>query len=138
MPVIRADEARKTSTPNGVMTTLASPSQGGAGQAMWRVDMPAGSVGPLHVFDTEQIWTLLSGGCAVDLGGEKTTAASGDTIVLPADVARQIFADTSDGFAAIVTAPAGSRAYNPGGVTAADACDIAPKDAERIVPPWIA
>ncbi|WP_433345482.1 cupin domain-containing protein [Microtetraspora malaysiensis] len=138
MPVIRSCDARRTTTPNGVMTTLASPSQGGTSQAMWRVDMPAGGAGPLHVFDSEQIWTLLSGGCTVDLDGEKATAASGDTIVLPADRPRQIFADASDGFTAIVTGPAGSRAYNPGGVTAADACDIAPKDAERIVPPWVA
>lgn len=138
MPVIRSGDARRTTTPNGVMTTLASPTQGGAERAIWRVDMPAGTEGPLHAFDTEQIWTLLTGGCTLEIDGERLHVAPGDTMVLPADVTRQIFADPHDGFAAVVTAPAGSQVYNPGGVSAADACDLAPKGTDRIVPPWVA
>ena len=42
MPVIRHADSRRTETPTAVMTTLASPSQGGAGQAVWRVDMRPG------------------------------------------------------------------------------------------------
>ena len=67
MPVIRHADSRRTETPNAVMTTLASPSQGGAGQAVWRVDMRPGQAGPRHVIDTEQVWTVLAG-CAAPQG----------------------------------------------------------------------
>jgi quercetin dioxygenase-like cupin family protein len=136
MSVIRATEARRSATPNAVMTTFASPSLGGAGQVLWRVDMEPGREGPLHAFETEQVWTLLEGGATVDLGGEKIDLTAGDTVVMPADLPRQVFADARDGFTAIVTAPPGGRAYNPGGVSPEGACELAPKDAERITPPW--
>ena len=54
--LVRAAQARRTETPNALMTTLASPSQGPtAGLSMWLVEMRAGQQGPAHVFDTEQI-----------------------------------------------------------------------------------
>ena len=37
----------------------------------------------------------------------------------------------------ILLAPAGSEVYNPGGESAPDACDLAPKGTDRIVPPWV-
>ena len=124
MPYISHAETRRTETPNAVMTTLASPTQGGAGQAVWRVDMRAGAAGPPHAFDTEQVWTVLEGGATIELGGETVALAPGDTVVLPADVPRQVFADAGKGFAAIVAAPAGGCASTP--------------DGTRVVPAWIA
>ena len=123
MPYISQAETRRTETPNAVMTTLASPTLGGAGQAVWRVDMRAGAAGPPHAFDTEQIWTLLDGGATIELGGETIAMATGDTVVLPADVPRRVVADPAKGFAAIVTAPAGGCASTP--------------DGARVVPAWI-
>ncbi|MFI0449804.1 cupin domain-containing protein [Actinomadura sp. 6N118] len=135
MTLILAKDRRRTETPNGVMTTLASPTQGGAGTVMWRVDMLPGREGPLHAFDTEQVWTFVEGGATVQLGDEKLTATVGDSLVMPADVIRQVFTD--HGFAAVVVAPAGGQAYNPDGKGAEDACDLAPKADERLVPPWV-
>ncbi|WP_432932712.1 cupin domain-containing protein [Microbispora sp. CA-135349] len=137
MPVIRSADSRRSTTPNGVMTTLASPTQGGATQAVWRVDMPAGNSGPYHACDGEQVWTFLSGGATVELGDETFAAATGDTVVLPANVGRQVHAGTQSGFSAIVVAPAGCEVYNPGGVSAPDACDLAPRGSDRLVPPWV-
>ncbi|MET7327352.1 cupin [Nonomuraea sp. NPDC005650] len=137
MSVVMAADSRKTETPNGVMTTLASPTQGGAGQAVWRVDAKPGMVGPVHAFDVELVWTWLDGSAVVELGGERVEVGPGDTMVLPADVSRQMFADPERGFVSIVAAPAGARAYNPSGVSEPDACDLAPKDTERIVPLWV-
>jgi quercetin dioxygenase-like cupin family protein len=125
MPVIPAAERRRTETPNAVMTTLASPTQGGAGQAVWRVDMEAGQAGPPHAFDVEQVWTVLDGGATVELDGEAMPVAPGDTVVLPAGAPRRIVADPDAGLAALVAAPAGARA------TLADGTD-------RGVPEWIA
>ncbi|MEV7802331.1 cupin domain-containing protein [Microbispora sp. NPDC088329] len=137
MPVIRSADSRRSTTPNGVMTTLASPTQGGATQAVWRVDMPAGNSGPYHACDGEQVWTFLSGEATVELGDETFAAATGDTVVLPANVGRQVHAGTQSGFSAIVVAPAGCEVYNPGGVSAPDACDLAPRGSDRLVPPWV-
>ncbi|WP_433435730.1 cupin domain-containing protein [Nonomuraea sp. CA-141351] len=137
MSVVMSADTRKTETPNGVMTTLASPTQGGAGQAVWRVDAKPGMVGPVHAFDAELVWTWLDGAAVVELGGERVEVGAGDTMVLPANVSRQMFADPVRGFVSIVVAPPGAEAYNPDGVSEPDACDLAPKGTERTIPPWV-
>jgi quercetin dioxygenase-like cupin family protein len=136
MSVVLSAEARTIRTPNGLMTTLASPTQGAAGQAVWRVDADPGMVGPVHAFDAELVWTWLEGTAVVELDGERHDVGPGDTMVLPADVSRQMFAGPVDGFVAIVVAPPGAEVYNPDGVSAPDACDLAPRGTDRTVPPW--
>ncbi|MFI7003235.1 cupin domain-containing protein [Nocardia sp. NPDC050175] len=123
MTVIQHTETRRTETPGGVMTTLASPTQGGSSLALWRVEVPADTSGPVHFIDTEQIWTIVAGRATIDLDGVKLTAAEGDTVILPADVLRQV--STGEGFTAIVTAQASAKAGVPGNDT-------------MVVPPWIA
>ena len=125
MPVIRTTGSRRTETPNAVMTTLASPTLGGAEQSLWRVDMHPGTAGPLHIFDAEQIWSVVAGGATVELDGETFGVEPGDTVIMPPAVPRQVTAHPQAGFAAVVTASGGARA------TLADGTD---KD----VPPWIA
>ena len=136
MPVIRRAETRRTETPNAVMTTLASPAQGGAGQAVWRVDMRPGQAGPLHAIDTEQVWTVLEGGAAVELDGQVLTVGPGDTLILPADAPRRVSADPAAGFAAIAVAPAGTRAYTLDGTRVAPGCAV--PDGDKLVPAWVA
>ena len=125
MPVIRRAETRRTETPNAVMTTLASPIQGGAGQA-----------GPLHAIDTEQVWTVLDGGATVELDGQALTLGPGDTIILPADAPRRVSADPEAGLAAIAVAPAGTRAYTLDGTRVAPGCAV--PDGDKLVPAWVA
>jgi len=136
MPVIRRAEARRTETPNAVMTTLASPTQGGAGQAVWRVDMRPGQAGPLHAIDTEQVWTVLHGGATVELDGTALTVGPGDTLILPADAPRRVNADPEAGFAAIAVAPAGTRAYTLDDTRVAPGCAV--PDGDKLVPAWVA
>jgi len=138
MTVIRRAESRRTETPNAVMTTLASPSLGGAGHAVWRVDMNPGQTGPLHAWDTEQVWTILEGAAAVELAGETLAVGPGDTLIIPADAPRQVTADSAGGFAAIVVAPAGTRAYTPDSEVAAAAVarGCAVPDGEKLAPAW--
>jgi quercetin dioxygenase-like cupin family protein len=135
MPVIRHADSRRTQTPNAVMTTLASPSQGGAAHAVWRVDMRPGQAGPLHAIDTEQVWTVLAGGAAVELGGQVLAVEPGDTLVLPADVPRRLTADPAAGFAAIAVAPAGTRAYRLDDGTVAPGSAAA--EGAKLVPAWV-
>jgi len=135
MPVIRRAESRQTQTPAAVMTTLASPMQGGAGQALWRVDMEPGRAGPLHAIDTEQVWTVLDGQAGVELGGEEFRVGAGDTLVMPADVPRRVSTSPETGFAAIVAAPAGTRAYPLDGTRVSPHCAV--PDGDKLVPAWV-
>ena len=136
MQVIRSKESRQTETANAVMTTLASPTQGHAAQALWRVEMVPGQAGPLHGIDAEQVWTVLDGGASIEAGAETATLRPGDTIVLPAGIARRITADRETGLAAIVAAPATMRAYVLSGDVAGPHAPVA--DADKVLPAWIA
>ncbi|WP_433473501.1 cupin domain-containing protein [Spirillospora sp. CA-142024] len=136
MTLIRDTESRRTETPNGVMTTFATPTQGGTeGIAVWRVDFAPGKTGPLHAFDTEQVWTFLDGAVTIDLDGRTLEAGPGDTVVLPADAPRQMTTGGT-GFSAVVAAHAGCLAYDPEAVVDPGKCAIAPQGEERLVPPW--
>ncbi|MEV0586890.1 cupin domain-containing protein [Nonomuraea sp. NPDC050310] len=108
--LVREQETRRSETATGVMTTLASPTQGGSELSLWRVEVPAGASGPLHEISTEQIWTFLAGGATVQLGEQALTVTAGDTVVLPAGVTRRLTADEEAGFTAICTAPGTARA----------------------------
>ncbi len=136
MHVIRSTETRRTETPNAVMTTLASPTQGNSGQAVWRVEMTPGQSGPLHGIDAEQVWTVLDGGASVEAGADTATLGPGDTIVLPADVAAPDNGAPGRGLVALVAAPASMRAYVLSGPVPGRTPAVA--DADKVVPGWVA
>ena len=93
--VIRANERRHSETPAGVMTTHASPTLGvTAGLSMWEVEMTEGASGPLHVFDSEQIWTVLEGELSVVIAGQAEILGPGDTVVIREGLERQVAART--------------------------------------------
>ncbi|MFI6298426.1 cupin domain-containing protein [Nonomuraea sp. NPDC050790] len=125
MTLVRNADARVTETPGGVMTTLASPTQGGASRSLWRVEVKPGGQGPVHDFDVEQVWTWIAGSATVSLGEETFTVGAGDTVVMPARTLRHIVADEAEGYTAVVTAPGDARA------TGADGQDFG-------TPAWIA
>ena len=124
MTVVRHADARRTETPNAVMTTYASPTQGRSTQALWRVEMAPGARGPVHAMDSEQVWTVLDGAATVDLEGERYDVGPGDTVVLPPARTRRITADPDQGLTAIVAGTGAAVASGP--------------DRDPVVPPWIA
>src|ERR1700742_4536777 len=92
---IRAADQRVVTTPNASMTTLASPTQGPSGDlAMWRVEMNAGQRGPMHSFDSEQLWATQTGTVVINLDGRRLRLGAGDALALPANAQRQISAET--------------------------------------------
>lgn len=122
---VRAGDNRRTETPNATMTTLASPTLGPtAGLSMWQVEMAAGARGPRHVFDSEQLWTVLEGELSVAVENQSCDLSARDTIVLPAGVERQIFARTA--VRLLVCGRGDAVAQVPG------------EDTSRGTPPWIA
>lgn len=122
--LVRAAQARRTETPNAMMTTLASPSQGPTGElSMWRVEMRVGQQGPRHVFDAEQIWHLVEGEAEVAVDARQVVLGPGDTVVLPAGAERQVSARTDVQFVVCGRGNAVVRA--------------AEEEAPRGTPPWI-
>jgi quercetin dioxygenase-like cupin family protein len=134
--VIRAAESRRTQVPSGLVTTLASPAQGGTGLAVWRMDVTPGAAGPVHAYDTEQVWTVIGGAATVELDGGPVTVAPGDTLVIPAGATRQMIADPQAGVSAISITPAGTRAYSPAGPIQVDPHCALP-EGDKLVPAWV-
>lgn len=122
---VRAAERRRTETPNATMTTLASPTLGPtAGLSLWQVEMEGGASGPLHVFDREQLWTVLDGELTITVAGTPADLAEGDTIVIPAGVERQVHARI----------PARALVCGAGDAVVA----VPGEELSRGTPPWIA
>jgi quercetin dioxygenase-like cupin family protein len=114
MTLVRDADTRTTETPNGVMTTLASPSVGGAERSLWRVEALPGAEGPQHVFDVEQIWTWLDGDATVELGDAALAVTRGDTVIMPAGVLRRVLAGDG-GYTVVVTASPEAKAFGADG-----------------------
>jgi quercetin dioxygenase-like cupin family protein len=134
--VIRAAGSRRTRVPSGLITTLASPAQGGSGLAVWRMDITPGAAGPVHAYDTEQVWTVIAGRATVELDGGPVAVAAGDTLVIPAGTARQMIADPQTGVCAISVTPAGPHAYSPAGPIQVDPHCATPAD-DKLTPAWV-
>ena len=56
--------------------------------------MTESASGPLHVFDSEQIWTVLDGKLSVVIAGQTEILDCGDTVVIPEGLERQVTART--------------------------------------------
>jgi quercetin dioxygenase-like cupin family protein len=107
------------------MTTFASPTLGPTdGLSLWQVEMEAGAAGPPHVFDSEQLWTVLAGELTITVDATPTELAAGDTVVIPAGVERQVNARTA---ARLIVCGAGDAIVSVPG-----------EEAPRGTPPWIA
>lgn len=115
LTIVLAADGRRVETPNAVMTTLASPTVGGAAHAVWRVSMRPGQAGPHHRCDQEQVWTVLGGRATVQVAGGERNVGPGDTIVLPPEVVRRVVAGPAEGLEAIVVAGPGARVTEPDG-----------------------
>lgn len=124
MRIITSAERRTVTTPNGTMTTLASPTLCGASSSMWWVRMAPGAAGPVHAFANEVVWAITDGHAEVTCGDDSQVLAAGDTVVLPGGVMRQFVAGPQ-GFSAVASTVA------PGTVQRADT-------GESAVPPWVA
>ena len=86
--------------------------------------MTQGASGPLHVFDSEQIWTVLEGEVSVRIAGDTESLGRGDSVVIPPELERQIEANTNARL--IVCGHANAIARVPG------------EPAPRGTPAWIA
>ncbi|MER5637867.1 VOC family protein [Kitasatospora sp. NPDC002227] len=111
--VIDADPAHVTVSPNARMTGLAAPSRGSAELSTWTAEMAAGQAGPEHVVSREQVWTVTAGSLQLHWGGRSETVTAGQTMVIPAGLARKITAP--EDFRAHIAMRVDGMASAPGG-----------------------
>ena len=92
-------EARVLETPAAVMRTYASPTTPApADVAVWRTEMTAGTSGPPHAVDVDQVVVVVEGSLVVETDGSRTVVPAGDSITLPASAERRLTAgDTGVG-----------------------------------------
>lgn len=94
--IVRAEETRRTETPNATMTTLSSPSVSGASDtSLWIVEMEAGATGPVYAMENEQHWHVIDGTLQCEIDGTTHVLQPGDTLRIDGGIARQFCAITS-------------------------------------------
>jgi quercetin dioxygenase-like cupin family protein len=121
---VASTDVRHAGTASTSARTLASPTVGGSTlMSLWRVRMSAGSAGPRHVVDSEQIWTLLSGEASVRSEADEFIVDAGDTVIMPAGAVRTVVAVSDCEF--LVCGSPSALATIPG------------TDAEPVSPPWV-
>ena len=121
--IVRSQDARRSETPNAVMTTLASPTVSGAvDTSLWLVEMKAGASGPIHAMDSDQHWHVLRGSLQCEIDGVNNDLQAGDTITITAETTRQFRAVTD--VVMVVTGKSNAAASTEPGVA-------------PVVPPWI-
>lgn len=87
MPVVQAPTAPTHTLGDTDFTSLATPSHGGTDDnSIWRVTMASGTTPTPHSLTREEIFVVLRGTAEVTIGGNRSRAQAGDTIVVPKEV----------------------------------------------------
>ena len=114
-PHLPVADARVVATPAATMRTYASPTTAvPAPFAVWRTEMAAGTAGPLHVVDVDQVVVVVSGQLHAAVDGREMVVPAGDSALLPAGVERRLAAGP-EGLVTGDRVPAGRDGADRGG-----------------------
>ncbi len=122
MAVIPAPTAPTHVLGSARFTSLATPSRGSEETSVWSVEIAPEDPGVLHRITREEVFVVLSGTAEVTLGGERSVAAPGDAIVVPADTPFRLAAAGHEPLRALCVLPVGGQARHG--------------DGEAFTPPW--
>ena len=123
MALIRSSDAPVFDAGGTTVTAYAAPSRGASELSLWRLELAAGSVSPLHQMDREEVFLGLEGRVVAVVDGAEQTIGAGDCLVLPAGTPFSFRVGDDGPFVAVACLPAGSVATMiPDGTT--------------LVPPW--
>jgi mannose-6-phosphate isomerase-like protein (cupin superfamily) len=104
-------------------TSLATPSRGSSREtAVWRVEFAPRTPATPHSLTREEVFVVLDGEAAVDIGGTRACAHAGDAIVVPADVEFALANEGETPLRLLCCLPVGGQGRLPGG--------------EPFTPPW--
>lgn len=110
MPVLIAPSAPTHDLGDTTFTSLATPSRGSRDISVWSVTIAPDTPAVPHTLTREEVFVVLAGTASVRLGGQGSTAAIGDAIVVPAEVPFEL-ANESDGMLRLLCCmPVGGQA----------------------------
>jgi quercetin dioxygenase-like cupin family protein len=110
MPVLPAPSTHSHALEHARFTSLATPSLGASEVSVWRVELAPGSAGVTHQLTRGEVFVVLSGRAAVQLGDAETEAGVGDTIVVPPDTDFALGAAGPEPLVALCVLPPGGKA----------------------------
>jgi quercetin dioxygenase-like cupin family protein len=122
MPVLPAPPSHTHAMGETRFTSLATPTLGPSEVSVWRVEIAPGPTGVPHQLTRGEVFVVLSGRASVLMGGSRSEAGAGDTIVVPPDTDFALGAAGDEPMAALCVLPAGGQARMP--------------DGEPFTPPW--
>jgi mannose-6-phosphate isomerase-like protein (cupin superfamily) len=114
MSVVPAPVAPTHELPGARFTALVSPTRGSTDTSVWLVEIDPGVPPRPHELTREEIFVVLSGSAAVQIGECRQTARSGDAIVVPAGVPFALAPDGDQPLRALCCLPVGGQARLPG------------------------
>jgi mannose-6-phosphate isomerase-like protein (cupin superfamily) len=122
MPVLAAPITHTHELPGARFTSLATPSRGSTDVSIWHVEIAPGTMPVPHELTRTEVFVVLSGAAAVRIGEERSTAGTGDVIIVPADTPFELRNDSDMSFRALCCLPVGGQGRLAGG--------------KEFTPPW--
>lgn len=114
MTIFRTEQNEVHSLHGNHIAGVATPTSGARQVEMWRGRMDAQSASPPHRHDTEEVVLFLKGNGRATIADREVRFQAGDTVMLPAGVLHQLFADTECEF--VTAMPLGGTVQLPDGV----------------------
>jgi mannose-6-phosphate isomerase-like protein (cupin superfamily) len=115
MSVVRAPAGATHTLGSTRFTSLATPSRGSLETAVWRVEIAPRTPATVHSLTREEVFVVLDGEAAVEIGGVAERATSGDAIVVPADVEFALANERDVPLRLLCCLPVGGQGRMPGG-----------------------
>jgi mannose-6-phosphate isomerase-like protein (cupin superfamily) len=111
MSVVHAPAAPTHALGGTTFTSLATPSRGGTDDtSLWRVSIAPGTPPTPHSLTREEVFVVLSGSADVIIADARSTARTGDAIVVPPDVRFQLANATDQPLELLCCLPVGGQA----------------------------
>lgn len=114
MPVIAGSDRSTYELGGATFTSLATPSRGTVESSVWQVELAPGTPGVPHEVTREELFVILGGRAAVLLGGRRSEATVGDTVVVPPDTPFALANEGDEPVHALVCFPVGGQARADG------------------------
>jgi len=98
MSVLRREQNQIHSLQGNHIAGVATRASGAQQIEMWHGRMDAGAATPPHSHDAEEVVLFVTGTGRATVGGREVRYGPGDTLIMPASVVHQIFAESDSEF----------------------------------------
>lgn len=115
MKVIRRSTAQQFTTPNAIVTPIATRRTGSEQLSVIHQKMESGQSNPKHTQTTEEVMVMLSGYVDLVVGDQEVSLAAGDAIIVPACVPHAIVNSSGSSAEWLIVSPAGMQFHGPAG-----------------------